>query len=246
MFHGWMFDPDGDQAAADSTRSSTSLDTGSSLNPRTARRLVTASYTSTMIASLTAGHPFRSNAMRSVSFGPNPTSGQYSQTAGYPTKDVAGYRHMADGRERQVSGHQRLAVLRQLPQKTDPDAGRLLGVVFEAVVPVGVLEPDLEHGVASERQSIAAGRQADHAMPGGVAAGALDDHPRRHLVLVLERPQLAVVLFQKPLARPPKRVREPRRHGDAGEIGRLPELGLGGRHVDPQVRTQPLFHPVGE
>jgi hypothetical protein len=51
MFHGWMFDPDGDQAAADSTRSSTSFDTGSFLNPRTARRLVTASYTS-MIASL--------------------------------------------------------------------------------------------------------------------------------------------------------------------------------------------------
>src|SRR5882672_10755652 len=46
MFHGWMFDPDGDQAAADSTRSSTTLDTGSSVNPRTARRLVTASYTS--------------------------------------------------------------------------------------------------------------------------------------------------------------------------------------------------------
>ena len=46
-----MFDPDGDQAAADSTRSSTSLSTGSSLNPRTARRLVTASYTS-MIASM--------------------------------------------------------------------------------------------------------------------------------------------------------------------------------------------------
>ena len=46
-----MFDPDGDQAAADSTRASTSLDTGSSLNPRTARRLVTASYTS-MIAYL--------------------------------------------------------------------------------------------------------------------------------------------------------------------------------------------------
>src|SRR5262245_34003383 len=51
MFHGWMFDPDGDQAAADSTRSSTSLDTGASLNARTDRRLVTASYTS-MIASL--------------------------------------------------------------------------------------------------------------------------------------------------------------------------------------------------
>src|ERR1700745_3246760 len=44
-----MFDPDAAHAAADSTRSSTSLDTGSSVNPRTARRLVTASYTS-MIA----------------------------------------------------------------------------------------------------------------------------------------------------------------------------------------------------
>ena len=40
---------------------------------------------------------------------------------------------MADRRERQVSGHQPLAGRRQLPQKTDPDAGRLLGVVFEAV-----------------------------------------------------------------------------------------------------------------
>src|SRR5258708_4685230 len=40
-----MFEPDGDQAAALSTRSSTSLGTGSSVNPRTARRLVTASYT---------------------------------------------------------------------------------------------------------------------------------------------------------------------------------------------------------
>ena len=46
-----MFDPDGDHAAADSTRSSTSRGTGSSVNPRTARRLVTASYTS-MIAYL--------------------------------------------------------------------------------------------------------------------------------------------------------------------------------------------------
>src|SRR5262245_53724167 len=55
--------------------------------------------------------------------------------ARYPPKDVAVDCHMADGRERQVSGHQRLAVRRELPQKTDPDAGCLLGVVFEAVVP---------------------------------------------------------------------------------------------------------------
>src|SRR5262249_16211692 len=112
--------------------------------------------------------------------------------ARYATKDVAGDRHMADGRKRQVSGHQRLAGRRQLPQKTDPDACRLLGVVFEAVVPVGVLEPDLEHEVPGERQPVAAGRQADHAVSGGVAAGATDDHPRRHLVLGLERPHPAV------------------------------------------------------
>src|SRR5882724_7494556 len=56
MFHGWMFDPDGDQAAADSTRSSTTLDTGSSVNPRTARRLVTASYIS-IIHSYTSMKP---------------------------------------------------------------------------------------------------------------------------------------------------------------------------------------------
>jgi hypothetical protein len=37
-------------------------------------------------------------------------------------------------------------------------------------------------------------------VPGGVAAGAMDEHPRRHLVLVLERPHLAVVLFATPVA----------------------------------------------
>src|SRR5207244_9620030 len=51
-----------------------------------------------------------------------------------------------------------------------------------------------------ERQPVAAGRQADHAVTGGVAAGATDEHPRRHLVLRLERPQLAAVLVQEPLA----------------------------------------------
>src|SRR6516162_5729768 len=122
---------------------------------------------------------------------------------------------MADGRERQVSGHQRLSVRRELPQKTDPDAGRLLGVVFEAVVPVGVLEPDLEYGVADERQPVATGRQTDHAVPGGVAASATDEHPRRHLELRLERPELALVLVKETLCRAPKRVWEPLGHGRA-------------------------------
>ena len=84
-----------------------------------------------------------------------------------PISLASGGYGLADGRERQVSGHQRLAVRCQLPQETHPDAGRLLGVVFEAVVPVGVFKPDREHGVAGERQPVAAGRQADHAVPGG-------------------------------------------------------------------------------
>src|SRR5262245_19135004 len=104
--------------------------------------------------------------------------------ARYPTKDVAVDRHMADGRERQVSGHQRLAVRRQLPHETYPDAGRLLGVVLEAVVPIRVFEPDRKHGVAGKRQPVAAGRQTDHAVPGGVAAGTCDAHPWRHLVIL--------------------------------------------------------------
>src|SRR5258707_4537156 len=44
---------------------------------------------------------------------PNPTSGQSILPDGrYPTKDVAGDRHMADGRERQVSVQQQLSGLR--------------------------------------------------------------------------------------------------------------------------------------
>src|SRR5258706_14263394 len=93
--------------------------------------------------------------------------------ARYPTKDVAVDRHMADGRERQVSGHQRLAVRRQLPQKTDTDAGRLLVVVFEAVVPVGVLEPELEHRVAGERQAVDAVRTPTPLSPEALPAFGL-------------------------------------------------------------------------
>src|SRR5262249_22857408 len=146
MFHGWMFDSGGQQAAADSTRSSTSLDTGWSLNPRTARRLVTASYTS-MIASLrpsvsfnTWGELARSNKRLVV------------PKRRYATKDIAGEGHVADGRERQVCSHQRLAVRRQLSQKNDPHTRCLHGALFETVGPVGRFELDLEHRVAGESQ----------------------------------------------------------------------------------------------
>src|SRR5258708_16969780 len=69
-------------------------------------------------------------------FGPNPTSGSVLPVGRYKTKDVAGDRHPADGRERQVSGHQRLAGRRQPPQETDPDADPLLGGGGRGGVPV--------------------------------------------------------------------------------------------------------------
>ena len=40
----------------------------------------------------------------------------------HKTEGVAGKSHVADGRERQVSGHQFVAARRQLLQETDPDA----------------------------------------------------------------------------------------------------------------------------
>jgi hypothetical protein len=66
----------------------------------------------------------------------------------YPAEGVALDRHPADRRERQVSGHHRLAGRGQLPQHTDPHADRLLGIVVESVLPVGVVEVVRQHGVA--------------------------------------------------------------------------------------------------
>src|SRR5215831_10104918 len=65
----------------------------------------------------------------------------------YAAKCVTIDCHVAEGRERQMSGHQELAICRQLPQKFDADAGCLFGVVLEAVLPVGVftLHPCLIH-----------------------------------------------------------------------------------------------------
>ena len=65
-----------------------------------------------------------------------------------------------------MSGYQQLAGFRQIPQEVRPDARGLLRVVFEAVVPVGVIKADRKHGITGERQRLAAGRQADDAVPG--------------------------------------------------------------------------------
>lgn len=76
---------------------------------------------------------------------------------GDPTEGVAVNGNPADGWERQVRGNQHLAVCGQLGQQTDPDTGRLLGVMFEAVVPIGVIKADGEHGVTGKRQPFTTG-----------------------------------------------------------------------------------------
>ena len=67
-----------------------------------------------------------------------------------------------------------------------------------------MVEPDREQGVAGEGQPLAAGRQADHAVPRRVPAGAADDHARRHLVLLRERLQPAAVVGQEAIGGRPK------------------------------------------
>ena len=84
-----------------------------------------------------------------------------------------------------MSGRQRLAGRRQLPQDDDPDPDRVLGLRVEAVVPSGQSKP----GRNPESPATSAGRrqtQADHAVPGGVAASTTDERPRRHLVFLLK------------------------------------------------------------
>lgn len=56
-----------------------------------------------------------------------------------------------------MGGHELFAGCCQLPQKTDTDAGCLFRIVFEAVMPVGMIEPDRENGIAREGQSVVTG-----------------------------------------------------------------------------------------
>lgn len=84
--------------------------------------------------------------------------------------DVA--RYPAERQEQQVSGHQQFTCRRRLLNKSNPNADGFFRVMFETVVPVGVVETDWEDGVACESQPFAAGHHADHAVSWGMAAGA--------------------------------------------------------------------------
>ena len=127
-----------------------------------------------------------------------------------------------------ASGHQRLAVPAS-SEKTDlmRAASRSCS---KPLYQSGCVDPDLEHGAAGERQPVPAGRQADHAVPAGEPP-ASDDDPRRHLVLVLERPHLAAVLFQDRL---------PVRRSASGNPG-----GMETRENRATPRTRPRRPPRG-
>ncbi len=143
-----------------------------------------------------------------------------------------------------MGGHQQFAVRRHALARdrirTRADSSR---VVFEAVEPVGMVEADGEH--ERHRRTSALRRRTPRGprYVRGVTAGTPDHHTRCHFVLVLERPQLAAVRVHEPCGVSPKRIREARRHGDAGEVGRLPELDLGGRDVDLEVGRSRSFTP---
>ena len=127
-------------------------------------------------------------------------------------------------------------------EETDPDAGRLLRVVFEAVVPVGCSNPTWN--TASPATS--AGRRRTPGGPRCVrgCGRQCDGRPPPAPPRTPPRMAAAGCRTRARTAWPSAEARPgPRRHGDAGEIGRLPELDLGGRHVDPQIRTQPVLHP---
>jgi hypothetical protein len=68
-----------------------------------------------------------------------------------------------------------------------------------------MVESDSENGVAGEGRQLIARGQVNHAVC--VAAGALDDHARRHPALLAELLQMIVVLVQEALGDPSRHVR---------------------------------------
>lgn len=145
-----------------------------------------------------------------------------------------------------MSRHQQLSGRRRLLQKTEPNANRFLRIMFESIVPVGVVETDGEDGVARECQALAAGGHADHAMPGSVATGTPYDHARCHFGLLFEHLQLTAICRQELLRGRPQHFRHRCWHGCGREIGRRPEIDLGACNMDPKVGSQSILNLIHE
>lgn len=89
--------------------------------------------------------------------------------------------------------HQCFTARREFGQESNPDASRFLGIVLEAVLPLGIVESGLEHRVTGECQCLTARFDADDAVSRGVTAGPADQHSGCHLVIGLEGLQLAAI-----------------------------------------------------
>src|SRR5881628_3196547 len=125
----------------------------------------------------------------------------------YEAEGGARLGHVAQRRERQVGGDQLLTRRGQLLEKPQPNPGGLLRIVFETVLPGGVLEAWLEHRVPSKGQRLAAGLDAHDAVARRVPAGAANQNSGRHLVLGLERAQLTAVHLEEAGCRRPQYLR---------------------------------------
>src|SRR5690606_1301348 len=121
----------------------------------------------------------------------------------YETETVAVDRHVTDRRERQVSGRQETAALRQFAEQTKAHLHRLFWIMLETVVPVGVVEADRKHRIACEGQALTARHQVDDSVPRRMAAGKAHDDTRCNLMPGLEDVQaIAVFVIEARRGRP--------------------------------------------
>src|SRR5690606_41888963 len=104
---------------------------------------------------------------------------------------------MTNGWKRQVSSHQQFTARRGLLQKADPNANRLFGVMFETIVPIGMIEADRKQGVSGEGQPLTTGVEVNNTVPRSVSAGQLGDNSRRHLALRIEGLQIAAIVLDE-------------------------------------------------
>ena len=125
-----------------------------------------------------------------------------------PAKGIAVSGYPPNRWKRQMGGNELLTGLGQFGQEPDPYPLCFFGIMLEAIVPIGVIEADRKHCIASKCQLVLARPQPDHAMPRCVPACAGDNNSWRDLVFLVEQLKMAAILLGETLGRRPKRIRE--------------------------------------
>ena len=144
------------------------------------------------------------------------------------TRNIACGRHVADQRERQVGGHRATRGWPPAPRKSwDPNAGRLFRVVFEAGLPLRVVE--------ARRRTRRRLRTSTHhrRTQGGRCCGRGCDlrcgqqgHTRHHFVSVSNIRIWPRYSSRNRVRDEPERIQPRNRHVGVGEVGGLPGFGL--------------------